>query len=65
MMLFRLDDLEERVAVLHAEGKGYRQGRHWSLAYQSYARMADAVPDTRAPVRRFAVHWMARLRNFR
>jgi len=60
-----LDDLEERMSALYAEGEGYRKGRHWSLAYQSYARMADAVPDTRAPVRRYAVHWMARLRKFR
>jgi len=58
-----LDDLEDRIAILHAEGDGYVKGRHWQLAYDTYARMAAAVPDTRAPVRRFAVHRMAKLRK--
>lgn len=60
-----LDDLEERVAATYAEAAGYLKGRHWGLAYESYARMAAAVPDTRAPIRRFAVHRMARLRKMR
>lgn len=58
-----LDDLEERVGALYAEAAGYIEGRHWELAYETYARMAEAVPDTRAPIRRFAVHRMARLRK--
>lgn len=60
-----LDDLEKRLSALHAEAAGYIEGRHWDLAYEAYAKMADAVPDTRAPVRRFAVHRMARLREMR
>lgn len=58
-----LDDLEEQVAALYAEAKAYLKARHWRLAYEAYARMAAAVPDSRAPVRRFAVDRMGQLRS--